>query len=362
MKLTVNTLKLQTMLNKALKGATNNKLLPMTSLICLNVKDGVLTLVTTDDTNYLYVRDDVEGAEDFYAVVDTDKFSKLISKFTCENTTITVKDNGIKVVGNGTYMFELQIDSDGSQVAFPNPIGESGNFKEEWDEVATISVDTINTILSAIKPSVADKDVILCGYYFGDTVIGTDRTKMACLRDKIFEKPSLISQEVVNLLSLMTEDVKVYGKDNTLIFTTENIALYSISMPDVEDYPSDRIMEKLNDENGFNSMVKVPKTDLMKLLERIALFVGDFDNKAINLVFTMNGMQISNKVSSGVETVEYIEGKNIKDFACLVNIDILYTQIKAQISDVVEIWYGNPSAIKLIDDNVVMLTALMYNA
>lgn len=61
MKLQIKTTKLQEMLARAIKGASNNKLIPLTSLIAISLKDGELTLITTDATNYLYVRDDAEG-------------------------------------------------------------------------------------------------------------------------------------------------------------------------------------------------------------------------------------------------------------------------------------------------------------
>ena len=57
MKLTINAVKLQEMVSRASKGVGNNKLIPITSLNCIEVKDNVLTLITTDATNYLYITD-----------------------------------------------------------------------------------------------------------------------------------------------------------------------------------------------------------------------------------------------------------------------------------------------------------------
>ena len=49
------TIKLQEMLAKSIKGASFNKLMPMTSMIAIKVKNKELTLTTTDGTNYLYM-------------------------------------------------------------------------------------------------------------------------------------------------------------------------------------------------------------------------------------------------------------------------------------------------------------------
>ena len=54
MKLKIKTLVLQETLSKASKGCGNNKMLPITSLICLSLSDGTLTMQTTDSTNYMY--------------------------------------------------------------------------------------------------------------------------------------------------------------------------------------------------------------------------------------------------------------------------------------------------------------------
>ena len=88
MKLQIKTTKLQEMLSKAIKGASNNKLIPLTGLIAIQLKDNKLTLTTTDATNYLYIQDDNIEGDDFYAVVQVDTFAKLVARMTCETITI----------------------------------------------------------------------------------------------------------------------------------------------------------------------------------------------------------------------------------------------------------------------------------
>ena len=58
MKFTMNTVKLQDMVAKAMKGASNNKLIPLTNLMAIQLKDHKLTLITTDATNFLYIMED----------------------------------------------------------------------------------------------------------------------------------------------------------------------------------------------------------------------------------------------------------------------------------------------------------------
>mgnify|MGYP002626966704 CR=1 FL=1 len=54
----INTVKLQEMITQASKGSGNNKLIPITSMMLIELKQNKLTLVTTDATNYLYVTAD----------------------------------------------------------------------------------------------------------------------------------------------------------------------------------------------------------------------------------------------------------------------------------------------------------------
>ena len=55
MELKIKTSELQEMVGKAAKCVSNNKLIPLTSLMSIKVEDNLLTLTTTDATNYFYV-------------------------------------------------------------------------------------------------------------------------------------------------------------------------------------------------------------------------------------------------------------------------------------------------------------------
>ena len=58
----LQTSKLKEMVSRAVKGASFNSILPITSMMAVELKDNKLTLTTTDGTNYLYiVENKVEG-------------------------------------------------------------------------------------------------------------------------------------------------------------------------------------------------------------------------------------------------------------------------------------------------------------
>ena len=90
MLLTMTVELLQSMVAKAVKGASCNKMIPLTSLMAIQCKENKLTLITTDATNYLYITEDKIDAEDFYVVVPVEQFSKLISKMTCTSVKLSM--------------------------------------------------------------------------------------------------------------------------------------------------------------------------------------------------------------------------------------------------------------------------------
>lgn len=356
--ITIKTAKLQEMVARVVKGASNNKLIPLTGLMAIELKNNVLTLQTTDATNYLYIKDNVEG-DDFYVVVPVEVFSKLIARFTCDVTKLEVTDNYLKVVGNGTYKIELPLDENGSFIKYPNPV----DFDYVVESNDYIKRTTIETILTTEKSALAVtlENPCYTGYYAGDCVVATDTYKIASLAVKLFKTSKLISPEMMNLLSVMTADnIGVYEHDNKLLFYSPDCVVYGTVMEGIEDYAIDAINTLVASE--FSSMCRLSKTTLLQVLDRLSLFVEVYDKNGIYLTFTKDGLMITSKASSGTEIIPYIESKDDfadYDYTCCIDITMLTSQIKSQIGDVVELYYGDDTAIKMIDGDCTQVIALL---
>ena len=93
--------------------------------------------------------------------------------------------------------------------------------------------------------------------------------------------------------------------------------------------------------------------------EAYQVFVGTYDKNAVDLTFTNQGLQVSSKASSGVEILPYVTSDNQRDFTCSVDILMLVQEVKAISNDLIEIYYGDESSIKLIDGNITIVIALM---
>lgn len=361
MKLTIATEKFKDMVSRATKGVGNNKLIPLTSLIAIELKDSELTLITTDATNYLYIKEDKIVGEDFYAVVDANVFSKLISKITSESITLQIRKDltALEVIGNGTYRLELPIDENGEFIKYPDPYANLV-VDNDMSDSSTINKTTANVILETIKPALATtlENPCYTGYYMGNNVVATDTYKIASMNVGIFDTPKLISAELFDLLAVMrSEKIAVTVADDTIMYSTPDCIIIGKLMEGLEDFAIDPIMELVNTE--FDSSCAVAKSAVLQLLDRLSLFVGPYDKNAIHLTFTNNGLQVSSKATSGVEIIPYVMSDNFRDFTCAVDIQMLTQEIKAISSDVIELHYGELNAIKFVDGNITIIVALL---
>jgi DNA polymerase III sliding clamp (beta) subunit (PCNA family) len=356
MKLTLNTNLLQTMVAKSMKGASCNKMIPITGLMAIQLKDHKLTLITTDATNYLYINEDKVDGADFYVVVQADMFSKLVSKLTCENVTLEVADNTLYVKGNGKYKIELPLNEEGELIKFPDPLSKD----DTLIKIGDINLSTVKLVLNTSKAALATSLEVPCytGYYVGDKIVTTDTYKICGIDIKLFDIPALVGAETMDLLNVFTDEkIVVKSANNTIVFETPSSVVYGKVMDSIEDYQIDAIGGLLDQE--FDSFCKVSKSALMQLLDRLALFVSAYDKNGIYLTFTQNGVQIDSKQSNSSEIVPYSESSNFKPFTCCIDIEMLQSQVKANTSDGIEIHYGEENALKLKDGNTTQIIALL---
>ena len=356
MKMTISTSTLQNMVAKSMKGASCNKMIPLTGLMCVELKDHLLTLTTTDATNYLYVKEGKVEGDDFYVVIQAEMFSKLISKLTCEKVSLELKDNTLMVTGNGKYSIELPLDEEGELIKYPNPLDDFKPVAETHE----VHLSTIKLILNTAKSALADTLEVPCytGYYVGNKVVATDTYKICGINVKLWDEPALISPEMMSLLDIFTEEKFVMlREDNVMLFESPNCTVYGTLMDSIDDYQIEAIDGLL--EQGFDSSCKITKSALLQLLDRLALFVSPYDKNGVYLTFTKEGIQVESKQANSVETIPYVESKNFHDFTCCVDIEMLHSQVKANTGDGITIHYGEENAIKLTDGNVAQVVALL---
>ena len=350
----VVTSRMKEAVNKAIKGAGFNNLIPITSMIGIKLSDGKLRLITTDMTNTLCIIIDKVAGDDMDITVDADKFGKLIAKTTSEDIDLSVKDDILYVKANGTYKIPLISDEEGL-VTFPalsETKGKTTNVK------LTSIMQAYNINKSALAKTL--ENPALTGYYCGDMVISTDANVITFNDFKMFEQdePLLISPQLMQLLTLnKQEDIKLIADKTLLTFIADDMVVQGAVMEGIEDFPADDVKAYLDE--AFTSSCKVPKDLLLATLDRLALFIEPYDKNGAYFTFGRKGINIHSKKDASTETINYVESKDFEPFVCCVDIPMLKEQLQANPDDTVKICYGNENALKIESGKVTQVIALL---
>lgn len=352
---------LQNMIAKAIQGASNNKMIPLTSLIGIEVdknymsnQGSFLTLITTDGSNQLRIKQKIDDIrEDFYTIVNADTFAKLVGKTTKEYIELENKENYLLVTGNGSYKLDIAINEEGEMVKFPEIKNIQGT------ELA-INLNNLQEAIKVAKASVAKTMEVPCltGYYIANDMVATDR-QLACKLDtELVSEPILISSEIAELLLLVEGDeiLELVKKDNELIFYNANYTIAGKELEGKDIYPVQAIENLTKLE--YTNTIKVNKQELLSVLDRMSLFITDYDKNGIRLAFTKEALCITSQKSNAQELID-AECTNEEEYNCLVDIEMLKSQIETISTDIVEIAYGQDKSIKITDGNVIHIISLL---
>lgn len=348
MKLTISTEVLKRLVSKAMKGVREDKTKPLTSLICLRLENDILTAITTDGTNYLYTKESCKGS-DFYTVVGAERFSKLVSKLTCETTELKVTKNALEVNGNGKYKIEIPLD-EGEPIAYPDPVAEL-----ELGDAVRVNRSDIKAILSSCKFSLATGEGVPCykGYYVGESVTTTNNHVMSSLHINLLGTTALISPRMMDLVNVGTaKTLLTYILEDMVVWESSDCVVYGPFMEGVEDYPIEGIKNYINQK--MDSCCAVDKKTLLDALDRITLFVNE---DVIKMTFTDEGLRIESDQSASVETVPYLETMNFEPFSQSIDVSEFIKVVKVYPIDSVELQYGSERALKLDAGNLIFVIA-----
>lgn len=352
----INTEVLKGMVAKSTRGVGNNKQIPITQLMGIEMKDGELSIITTDATNYLYITNQMDS-DDFSVTVYADQFAKLISKMTSEYTELKIENGNLEVRGNGIYTLELPLDENGMLIKYPNPVEDAHVTKR----TATVSLSLVKTILESLKGSLATtmEMPVITQYYAGDTILATNRHMVAEIANRLCPDDMLISAECMDLLDNMADEtIDMVTGDEYVIFKGTGCIVYSMNNMDINEYPAQTLSELLSKD--FPYTCKINKLELLNLLDRMTLFANDVTRQLapIKLMFNSDGLVVINKSGKSREQITYVDGGAENRFECWINIALLTSQLKSYSGDVVEIHYGNDSLIKFVDGSITQVIAL----
>lgn len=343
--------------NKAIKGAGFNNLIPLTSMIGIKVSDGKLKLLTTDMTNNLCIIIDKVSGDDIDVTVGADTFGKLVSKMSSEDISLDVKDDVLVVKGNGTYKLPLISDEEGL-VSFPDVVVEG---EPENEILLTSIMSAYNINKSALAKTLENPS--LTGYYCSnDMVITADGNVITFNKFNMMgnDEAVLLSAPMVQLLTLNTQEKIKWNfdkKKKEFVFVSDDVVITGPMLEGIEDFPAEPIKAYLDE--AFTSSCKLPKDLLISVLDRLSLFIEPYDKNGAYFTFGRTGLTIHSKKDASTEQLNYIESKDFSQFVCCVDIPMLKEQLQACPDDTVKLFYGNENALKIENGKVVQVIALL---
>jgi DNA polymerase III sliding clamp (beta) subunit (PCNA family) len=350
LKFKIDTSKMSYLLSKVANGVGKKYTQPITE--CLHIvltERGKLEIKSTNGINFVNVTaSEVEGKAG-ECVVKADMLIKLVDKTTKPELTFELKDTYLAVKGNGDY-----------KVPVLNETFPTYEFNTEAP-VVEVKTDVLKRVFKVNESAIAKELIVpqLTGYNVGDTCITTNGIKMCINNTKVTEERVLVTQALADLISkTFTSDVVSIQKDqNKLLIWSDNITIFGTELDGLQEYPD--ITGVLSFE--FDNTVSVSKQELRSVLERLSLFVDEFDNNGIRAVFKDDSIEIEDFKENNHESVSYID-KNIStpDSMLLLSIEYLEDVIDAISSDVMEIQYSdNGTVIRINDGNVTLFLSTM---
>lgn len=311
--LPVNTL--QDIVSRAVQGSTFISVIPMTSLMQIKIKDGVIYAKTTDNINQLIIKDDVnaQGQPDFEMFVDSKIFSQLVSKLSGDKVDLIKEGDKVTILSGGTFNIAAATDTDGSELTYDDikvePIGSS--FHLEANEVKSIL-----SYNEAAKSETREQPQLFNYYANSDYIITTDGNR-ACINPiKMTDTPICIAPNIMDLVETLlyeTNDGKAQGVDvyqNTdyIVFENQKGTLIGrkCSQSDVDAFPGEAVVEIMS--NDLDNKIEINRTQLLDSLDRLCVLANENDRAALFFNFTKDYVEITSEKSKSFEKVNYMSG------------------------------------------------------
>lgn len=321
--LPVNTL--QDIVLRAVKGSTNIEVIPITTLMQIQVKDGILYASTSDNINKLIIKDDVnaQGQPDFDVFISAKIFSQLVSKLSGEKIDLIKEGNKLTILSGGTYNIEAVTDTDGTSLEFKEikvePIGSS--FHLEANEVKSIL-----SYNKAAKSETKERPELF-NYYADNKAVITSDGNRACINPiKMTDTPICIAPNIMDLVGTLlyeTNDGKAQGLDvyqNTeyIVFENQKGTLIGrkCSQSDVDAFPGEAIMEVITSDLENN--IEINRTQFLEALDRLCILANENDRTSLSFNFTKDYVEIISEKSKSFEKVNYMSGSEANNNVTLL--------------------------------------------
>lgn len=355
---------LRDMLNKAVKVCSFNKMLPLTGLVEIETNAEGLSLKTTDNITTMIITEKIEGLTPARVTVDANVITALVNKITTEEIELIISDSALTITGNGVYNLEIRVDESGEVVKLPAINQELINSANKEFDFKGI-VERLNICKAAI-PGGEDSGE-LKNYYLKDIIVATDQNKVSAINniETMANEELFISSELGKIIMELGFVKANYARSNeNLVIVGENFVIGSTMLLDELVKFKEKTLEGIQGLIGleYKNRVKIKKSNLVNLLDRIGIFVSEYDANSIDLIFLPNNIKATNQKKTCDEVIEYEEAKveNLVEFRSMLNIEHLKQLLDVLPNETVEFQFDNSYAsLKIVDGEIVQFLGLM---
>lgn len=347
MKFKIDTAKMSYLLSKVAYGVGKKYTHPITECLRLFLDNGCLVLESTNGVNFVSIQESGIEGESGECIVKADTLIKLVEKTTKSELSFSLKETYLEVKGNGTYKVQTVIEE------FP---------KYEFDASTPqieVSTDVLKRVFKVNDAAIATELIMPCltGYNVGDNVITTDGIKMCINATKIVDERVLITQALADLISktITADKVTIQKEDNKLLISSDNITIFGTELDGLAEYPD--ITGIL--QYDYSRKAVVSKQELLSVLDRLSLFVDQFDNNGVRISFQAEQIDLTDLKQNSQEALEYVDKIFEEQMDVLLNIGFLKDILSVISGDNVTIQYDPQLPLKIEDGQVTFFLGTM---
>lgn len=339
------------------KGAAMNRVIPLTELIGLQLKDNILRTYTSSLSFYVIGKIEGEAEGEFDITVSLDLFSKLVSKITSGTITLMFENDRLTLIGNGTYKIELSVDGSGI-VKFPKPT---------LLDMSNPTIVSVNNLIDAynVNKSSLSKDTqepyMTCYMIKENSVMSSDTNVISMSLNNTLGEDILMSADMMAMFTCFSDDTINYVRNGTkLMFWSNDLCIIGEEHDGKSDYPDfTRFYEQ-----EYPSHCKINKECLSDILDRLSLFVDPYEFNGAYLSFgkdrlTILSTQSGSKETTSKESVKYISSDVSEEFICYIDIPSLKVQLDSINSEDITFNFGIDSAITISCDTIIKVMSLI---
>ena len=323
------------------------------------VENGELVLSVTNKEYYTKVKLPVGDVEDFKASVNAGLFLRLVSSLTAETIDLSVVDNYLKVVSDGTFKIPLIYDGD---ELLEVPEIKVVNKTQEFDIKTS---DLLNILVFNSKEAGKKSRFAVMKMYYLDQDGCITFTTGACVNKFQLDGTLkiLLTQKVVRLFKLFSSDTVHFelGYDELesgvvltkVSFYNDSVNVSAILTSDenlINSVPADVIRKTAYRDYEYS--VNFNKDAILNTLKRFLLFTNDATKCIVTLKFDNDGLYISDAEGNNA-TIAYDSNSNQNiDYSLKMFAEDLRLTLESVSDKFVVFSFGNHQAVVIAKGNI----------